>query len=299
MLSYKIRMPYTAKKESSPFGYAFVMSFGGLFRKATKLALILTATMELGIRSADLTAKISGYNDQYENNAPKITRKLEDELNIDIHTPRIYSSFAECRAAFIASYLDYANVTEKNYGPLSYIPMYYHSTREALLMNRHIAELLYGPEHGITVALYSNKAITFAPFDNSPKFEEDEKLVLAHEIMHGYVHEVNPHILDVDDSSEFFIRLTIDEGIATYASEFVYGNGFLVAMSEVIQPTITETQLDIDKLSQYFAGTGFVSKVVNEIGPQAITLIAQHPPKTFEELSHPEDYAHWLQTIQP
>lgn len=281
------------KKEQFPHGYAAAKYLWKFLKKTTKWALISAVSFELGIRGVDLAAKVSGYNDQYERNAPRIIKKLEEELNLEIKKPRITSSFIDCRAAMFESYNDYYRINNMDRNLLDYLNEYYQSTYDSLSMNRNLWKI-FGNSANDTVAIHRKGTICLAPFDNPSQFTHEEEYTLAHEIMHSYVYAINPNFENTNTIEERLIRETLHEGIAMYASDLVYNGSLWIFVAELTVPgeQWNEDRLIKEKMAPYLLGTNFVSKVVNTIGFDAITLIAQHPPSTLDELLHPEDYAH-------
>ena len=193
------------KRESSPFHYAFSKTLNAVIKRTVKWALIGTAVMELGIRSVDWTADLSGYNNQYENHADEIITGLESELQIDIPPTNIESSFVASRSAFMTSSKNLIEANGNYYLPYYYVIDYFSSTADALLMNQYLAKFFEPDSRAI--AIYGNATVCFPPFDNSSELTDDERLVLAHEIMHNYVNRTNPDLFEVKSVDSYIIRL--------------------------------------------------------------------------------------------
>lgn len=287
-------MPLRGKKEHSPFGYAVFKSLGALMKKTLKLSLALTLGMELSVRAVDAAADISGYDKQYTDVAPEIIHKMETEFNIDIPETQISTSFVDLRSIMMHTSYEAQKTFHQEYSILDYVKDYYRTTVLAVLMNEPLAKLLDQDE--TATAIYGNNMVGLAPFDNSTKLEPIERMVIAHESMHGYVNSVNPNMYKVRNREEYSVRLTVDEGLATFSSDYVYHGSSFIEMARIIAVIQEPNRINYDKFAQYTIGTNFVARAVDRMGFGAIELIAKNPPTRLEEIVNPDSYFDWLET---
>ena len=286
-------MPLRGKKEHSPFGYAVFRSLGVLMKKTAKFSLLFTLGMELSVRAVDAAADISGYNDQYTENEPEVITGIENAFHITIRPPRINVSFVEMREAMMGYSKLNSKLTKSDYGLVDYLGDYIENSAYSLMMNQSIADLIDAEPPA--AALYGHNGICFAPFDNSKKFTKSDRINLAHETMHDYVMQINPNYENVGSLEEYMIRITVNEGMAEYIAQYVYGNISFIEQSLNVNPADFSINHLNNKLLQYIIGASFVARVLENMGPSAIPKLTAYPPSTYDDWCGPAGYARMLQ----
>lgn len=269
----------------------------GIMHKAASCAVALPVVADSAIASVDISAKLSGYDTPYRENAGRIISTLEDQLHIKIRQPRIETSFFACRQVMMSTtwqqHLDFG----REFGPRNFLDYYIRFTKDSLLLNGYISDKIFGIDGG-TNAIYGVNTICLAPFDIPSEFFSRD-WTLGHEIMHGYVEQTNPNFNSTDTPEKASIRKLVHEGIATYASDLVFGDGrFILNASMSIPSLYRQEDLEKDESLYYSLGTHFVSCAVDEVGLSALTLLAEHPPSTYDEIKDCKGYIHSLESVK-